>query len=493
MRISYLNQVLTVGLLSLVAGCGGSANANIQPTISQTATEQSNVSIEDSKRTRRGRVIDGYISGATVWLDLNNNHIYDDNEPSTISTTKGNYLLELNEADYQCSAYVPTYVDVPVGAIDEDLGEVTQAYQMAIPPSIEALTDDKMHHITPLTTVLWQSLKEAPEFKNKTCAELQQSQASRQKLLETLNNVIQSTIARFNISQSQLFSDYISTDDKETQALAESIVLGLQASLKKQIELEKQYPNASEVRVIHYLAPAKKYESIDKLVWHREIAIFSSDDSFFISEDARITDNLSEVLFIYYQRSTESKSWGDNGRYTEQTDFAANNSTQFDTCYHDEQLAITQDKTSFKINNWYSDLPNENQGCGTETDFKEAEQRVFSIAYNNNSVNHHTEIHQSQSDNSKVYLNDWYNLSNKSDSLDGQELIEHLKHSGYLFNEEPNIAFSSWFKRLTDDSLSNRVTTERNHLNEWVKYTYASDGTHIKQCSTDGETWQYCN
>ncbi|RJE77808.1 hypothetical protein BGP78_06770 [Pseudoalteromonas sp. MSK9-3] len=62
-----------------------------------------------------------------------------------------------------------------------------------------------------------------------------------------------------------------------------------------------------------------------------------------------------------------------------------------------------------------------------------------------------------------------------------------------MFSEEPSIAFSSWFKRLTDDSLANRVTTERNHLNEWVKYTYASDGTHVKQCSTDGEKWLRCN
>ncbi|KAF7768951.1 hypothetical protein PCIT_a3485 [Pseudoalteromonas citrea] len=493
MRISYLNQVLTAALIGLITGCGGSANANIKPTINQTATEQNKVSIEDNKRTRRGRVIDGYISGATVWLDLNNNHIHDEHEPSTLSTTKGNYLLELSEEDYECSAYVPTYVDVPVGAIDEDLGVVTQAYQMAIPPSLQALTDDQMLHITPLTTVLWQSLNDAPEFKNKTCAQLQQSHASREVLLNKLHNVIQSTTARFNISQSQLFSDYISTGDKETQALAESIVLGLQASLKKQIELEAQYPNASEVRVIHYLAPAKEYEGINELVWHREIAIFTSDDSFFISEDARMADDLSEVLFVYYQRSTESKPWGENGSYTEQTDFAANNSNRFDTCYHDEQVTITQGVTKFTLSNWYSGSPRVNQSCDTTTDFKETEQRVFSISHNENLVNHHTEIHQRLSNSSKVYLNDWYNLSNKSTSLDSQKLIDHLGNSGYFFNEEPSIAFSSWFKRLTDDSLANRIITERNHLNEWVKYTYASDGTHVTQCSTDGEKWLRCN
>ncbi|WP_171041010.1 hypothetical protein [Pseudoalteromonas aurantia] len=134
-----------------------------------------------------------------------------------------------------------------------------------------------------------------------------------------------------------------------------------------------------------------------------------------------------------------------------------------------------------------------NSTAALSTDFTETEQRVFTISHDENQVNHHTQIHQRLSNNSKVYLNDWHNLSHKSDSLDSQDLIKHLENSGYLFSEEPSIAFSSWFKRLTYDSLANRVTTERNHLNEWVKYTYASDGTHVTQCSTDGEKWLRCN
>jgi len=43
-----------------------------------------------------GRVIDGYISGATVFLDANKNGIKDTNEPSTITDASGKYNLDIS-------------------------------------------------------------------------------------------------------------------------------------------------------------------------------------------------------------------------------------------------------------------------------------------------------------------------------------------------------------------------------------------------------------
>ena len=83
-----------------------------------------------------GKVIDGYVSGASVWLDLNGGKQHNNDEPITVSGDAGDYTLELSDDEKECLTYATLYVDIPVGAIDEDLGEVTQAYQMSKPPTI---------------------------------------------------------------------------------------------------------------------------------------------------------------------------------------------------------------------------------------------------------------------------------------------------------------------------------------------------------------------
>ena len=43
--------------------------------------------------TITGRVIDGYLSGATVFIDANGDGVHDENEPSTITDNSGNFTL----------------------------------------------------------------------------------------------------------------------------------------------------------------------------------------------------------------------------------------------------------------------------------------------------------------------------------------------------------------------------------------------------------------
>ena len=92
----------------------------------------------------KGKVIDGYVSGAKVWLDINGNNQLDNDEPSTISKSTGDYLLELSETQKDCIAYSTLYVDVPVGAVDEDSGVITQAYQMSFPPRLKTYSNDEL-------------------------------------------------------------------------------------------------------------------------------------------------------------------------------------------------------------------------------------------------------------------------------------------------------------------------------------------------------------
>ncbi|MEG4107673.1 FG-GAP-like repeat-containing protein, partial [Microcoleus sp. S13_C5] len=77
-----------------------------QLTIKLTATDRAGLSVSDNDLTRpfqgmlltfscTGVVIDGYISGATLFLDANKNSILDTNEPSTTTDSGGKFNLNI--------------------------------------------------------------------------------------------------------------------------------------------------------------------------------------------------------------------------------------------------------------------------------------------------------------------------------------------------------------------------------------------------------------
>jgi|GEM_PF-1488000 hypothetical protein len=112
---------------------GGSSNGGSTPA---TSTELA------------GRVIDGYISGATVCLDLNNNFVCDLSEPSAVTGAGGSYTFTYEGT---IPAGVQILADVPVGAVDEDLGTVDKAYNMLAPA-------ENPDVVTPLTTLVSQEI-----------------------------------------------------------------------------------------------------------------------------------------------------------------------------------------------------------------------------------------------------------------------------------------------------------------------------------------------
>jgi len=52
-----------------------------------------------SQETINGKLVDGYISGATVFWDCNSNNVVDSGEPSTITLSGGVYQLPQKPSD----------------------------------------------------------------------------------------------------------------------------------------------------------------------------------------------------------------------------------------------------------------------------------------------------------------------------------------------------------------------------------------------------------
>jgi hypothetical protein len=129
----------SAALLVSLTGCGGGGGGGGETAGGSTAT---NVA------TMAGAVIDGYIVGATVCLDLNNNYACDVTEPSAVSGVDGAYTFEVT---VDIPAGTQILADIPVGAVDQDLGPITKAYNMLAP-------HDNPEVVTPLTTLVSQEI-----------------------------------------------------------------------------------------------------------------------------------------------------------------------------------------------------------------------------------------------------------------------------------------------------------------------------------------------
>ena len=122
---NWTKTAVAGGLTALLVACGGGGSGS------------------SASGAFSGKVIDGYIVGATVCLDLNSNAKCDAGEPSTTTTAGGAYSFTYSGS----VAGLHVIAEVPVGAIDEDLGAVTDAYSLFAPATAPST-------VTPLTTLV---------------------------------------------------------------------------------------------------------------------------------------------------------------------------------------------------------------------------------------------------------------------------------------------------------------------------------------------------
>ena len=86
-------------------------------------------------------VIDGYVSGANVYVDFNWNLVQDEGEPSATENIS-QQVYEFLESDFSeinnfsafCGMNRPRIAEVPIGAVDSENGTVTEAYTMTYFP-----------------------------------------------------------------------------------------------------------------------------------------------------------------------------------------------------------------------------------------------------------------------------------------------------------------------------------------------------------------------
>lgn len=178
--------VAAVGLVLILISCGGGGGSSSQSNV----TPASSIS---------GVVMDGYLSGATVFLDLNDNGTLDSGEPTTVTSVTGAFTLNAT-ADQLSNHSVVVYVEAGT-AVDQDNSSVTvsDSYHLTAPKG--------MTTISPLTT----------HIKSKITAGATQAVA------------IQDVQQELNLTGTELVNDYIASANTDAHKIAAAVVPVLQA------------------------------------------------------------------------------------------------------------------------------------------------------------------------------------------------------------------------------------------------------------------------
>ena len=100
-----------------------------------------------------------------------------------------------------------------MGAIDLDDPEnsIIEAYDLVIPPSFALRNDQDLLNVTPLTTVIWNSVEQElyASGTELSCESIIENQQLRQDIEQRLIDQEIRVAQRYNITVDSLYSDYV--------------------------------------------------------------------------------------------------------------------------------------------------------------------------------------------------------------------------------------------------------------------------------------------
>ncbi len=273
---------VTLSLLlfsSVLAGCGGGGGSSNEspspaPPIPEPPTE-----------ILYTKVIDGYVSGANIFIDHNWNLIQDDGEPSAYEDSENQryYFYEedfsaIDNWSVSCASERPAIAEVPIGAIDSERGEITSAYTLYHFPFFSqgagGVQDTYTANITPLTTLFFpyiSNLMENMEIEvTAGCGSVANDIATN--VINEVDQVLTALSSDFNIDVFTFYDDFIATGDEVKKAYAEKVVDFLQIAFTVSQLIEEEYQINARIQldrlIVEKILSNEEFETV-------EFAIFS--------------------------------------------------------------------------------------------------------------------------------------------------------------------------------------------------------------------------
>ncbi|RDD49938.1 hypothetical protein [Aeromonas sp. ARM81] len=479
-----VRSLISVGVsLALVAcggGGGGDGGSDTQP-VAKTAIQ--------------GKAIDGYVQGATTYLDLNFNRRLDEGEPNAVTSNTGDYRLELTEAQQECAQYVPLVVDVPVGAVDLDLGPVEQAYQMVLPPKFKPLTQDDFYHVTPLTTALWSSVeKELAAGGALTCQSVMADQQKREQLMNSLEQAVNRMVYHYNISEQKIYEDFIATGDSELSTKAQEIVRGLQKSFSASEELKRAHPDAFYAYVDYHQGDYRDNDNAYPQAWYRDQGIYWATKS--QTELVKVSDDFSQDIRVLGYSETTNVA-GNGYSYSNGYGFESRGGDDAPyTCDIKETVSTTAYGKKYELVNLANGEAQVFADCVPEDLAGAITHRYATVGYKDAEADYSSQfVYFLDGSNSFPFLNDWAGMAEDHATRNMNELVTAFEKLPYRYDDKtPEPDAGAWSKKQTVTD-SNKVTTTISYDNQgrYRKFTVFADGTHKEECGTDGVVWGTCN
>ncbi len=189
MKSKIILAMVAVGVL--LTGCGGGGASN------------------DNVTTVTGKVIDGYLVGAKVCIDQNQNNLCDAGELSTTTTSGGEYSFDIfssNKDKY------PIVAEILTSTIDEDDGlTVAKPYNLIAPAG--------MYNITPITDMIFHQIKN-----NNTSLEIAKTEIS----------------TMLNMDKEILTDDYVLNPTATMNSLHDiaKVIAGLKGAIQEDVKTQ---------------------------------------------------------------------------------------------------------------------------------------------------------------------------------------------------------------------------------------------------------------
>lgn len=473
-----LATILTMGLTACGGGGGGSDNPTPPPP----------------KPALQGKAIDGYIKGATVYLDLNFNKQLDAGEPSSITTDNGDYRMELSAAQEKCAEYVPVVVDVPVGAIDLDLGKVEQAYQMVLPPKFTPISNADLHHVTPLTTVLWSYVeKELATSGTLTCQSVMDDQLKREVIMTELSLAAERVVKHYNIPEQKLYDDYIASGDAVVATQAMEIVRGLKASFQATSEIKARYPDAEYAYVDYHIGDARDNNNAYPTAWYKESGVFWPNKT--VTELYKVSDDFNTILrTLSYSEQIIKKGVGYT--YSNSYGFASTGGDDSPyACDDKESIDVKRGDKNYRLVNLVNFRADSFQQCVIDNLADVVTHRYAIVDFKEMDANTISQFTYQRVSGSFPFLSDWVGIGSTVSTLNMDDLVYAFDQLPYSFDDhtgEPNAV--GWNKRqITKTPTGVQTEISYDDLGRYTKTVTQVDGTYATECGTDGVTWGTCN
>ncbi|USD37120.1 hypothetical protein [Ferrimonas sp. SCSIO 43195] len=460
-------------LLSAIAatltGCGGGGGS---------ASPALNIS---------GKAIDGYISGATVYLDLNFNKRLDSNEPSAVTETQGEFDLSVPEIYKQCAQYVPVVVDVPVGAIDSDFPDtpIEEAYSMVFPPQFALSTDQDLLNLTPLTSVVWSQVEQELADNRSgelSCDSLLKEQALREEIAQRLQEQEWRVANRYNVTVDELYSDYIASNNDALHQLAQDLVPGLQKSYEQTVALLKQYPNAELAWVEFFLGIWDSHNNNYDDQWYRYEMVQTSSGNF-NSITHVMSEDLETKLQLHNKESMVTTQR--DGVNIEQTLTLEKGTSNYHCAISEWLETLTADSSGVR-NTLYAEVADW-PSCNAAQVVGEVTQALVTKNYQDGALLSYTE-HTYNPGNDSGFTD----LIGVTDTVTAADLSPVRDAIDTDFYSEQGHGADHWSRvrnEFSDQpSQPSQIMTSHNNDGQWQRQTNYRNGTHKTECGDSEQT-----